>query len=105
MTTTTQMVTPDLCDAYPDVEVLEPLFANFGGVDSFYGPIRTVKCFEDNSMVKQAVAEPGEGAVLVVDAGGSHRCAMTAPNLTRMRLLQLSSDHQLSFLHRQLHSS
>ena len=31
MTTTTQMVTPDLCDAYPDVEVLEPLFANFGG--------------------------------------------------------------------------
>lgn len=35
MTTTTQVVTPDLCDAYPDVEVLEPLFANFGGVDSF----------------------------------------------------------------------
>ncbi|MBR2513025.1 MAG: ribonuclease E activity regulator RraA [Halomonas sp.] len=76
MTTTNAIVTPDLCDAYPEVTVLEPMFANFGGVDSFYGPIRTAKCFEDNSMVKQAVAEPGEGAVLVVDAGGSNRCAM-----------------------------
>lgn len=76
MTTTSAVITPDLCDAYPEVEVLEPLFANFGGVDNFYGPIRTVKCFEDNSLVKQAVAELGEGAVLVVDAGGSHRCAM-----------------------------
>ena len=72
----TTIVTPDLCDAYPEVTVLEPMFANFGGVDSFYGPMRTVKCFEDNSMVKQAVAEPGGGAVLVVDAGGSSRCAM-----------------------------
>jgi regulator of ribonuclease activity A len=52
------------------------MFANYGGIDSFYGPIRTVKCFEDNSLVKQAVAEPGDGAVLVVDAGGSYRCAM-----------------------------
>ncbi|RUR32798.1 RraA family protein [Vreelandella andesensis] len=76
MTNATPVVTPDLCDAYPDVTVLEPMFANYGGVDSFFGPIRTVKCFEDNSMVKQAVAEPGDGAVLVVDAGGSHRCAM-----------------------------
>jgi len=76
MTNQIQIVTPDLCDSYPDVEVLDPLFANFGGLEAFYGPIRTVKCFEDNSMVKQAVAEPGNGAVLVVDAGGSHRCAM-----------------------------
>lgn len=76
MTYATPVVTPDLCDANPDVIALEPMFANYGGVDSFYGPIRTVKCFEDNSMVKQAVAEPGDGAVLVVDAGGSHRCAM-----------------------------
>lgn len=76
MTNQIQIVTPDLCDAYPDVDVLDPLFANFGGLEAFYGPIRTIKCFEDNSMVKQAVAEPGNGAVLVVDAGGSHRCAM-----------------------------
>lgn len=70
------IVTPDICDAHPEVRVLEPLFANFGGRDAFCGPVRTVKCFEDNSLVKQAVAEPGEGAVLVVDAGGSLRCAM-----------------------------
>jgi len=76
MTNMSPIVTPDLCDAYPDVTVLEPMFANYGGIDSFYGPIRTVKCFEDNSLVKQAVAEPGDGAVLVVDAGGSYRCAM-----------------------------
>jgi regulator of ribonuclease activity A len=70
------IVTPDICDRYPDVDVIEPLFANFGGLDAFAGPVRTVKCFEDNSMVKRAVAEPGDGAVLVVDAGGSYRCAM-----------------------------
>ncbi|SDN91241.1 ribonuclease E activity regulator RraA [Vreelandella arcis] len=72
----TTIITPDICDAFPSVRVLEPIFANYGGVDAFYGPIRTVKCFEDNSLVKQAVAEPGNGAVLVVDAGGSPRCAM-----------------------------
>lgn len=70
------IATPDICDAYPDVAVLDPIFANFGGHDAFYGPVRTVKCFEDNSRVKEAVAEPGNGAVLVVDAGGSSRCAM-----------------------------
>ncbi|TLF52823.1 RraA family protein [Halomonas urmiana] len=70
------IVTPDICDAYPDVRVLEPTFVNVGGLEAFCGPIRTVKCFEDNSLVKQAVAEPGDGAVLVVDAGGSTRCAM-----------------------------
>nr|WP_298060102.1 ribonuclease E activity regulator RraA [uncultured Halomonas sp.] len=74
--THTHIVTPDLCDAHPEVAVLDPQFANFGGHEAFYGPIRTIKCFEDNSMVKQAVAEPGNGAVLVVDAGGSYRCAM-----------------------------
>ena len=40
------------------------------------GKISTIKCFEDNSLVREAVAEPGEGRVLVVDAGGSRRCAM-----------------------------
>lgn len=73
---TTAIVTPDICDAFPEVAVVDPIFANVGGQDAFAGPIRTVKCFEDNSMVKQAVAEPGDGAVLVVDAGGSYRCAM-----------------------------
>ncbi|SHF12604.1 regulator of ribonuclease activity A [Modicisalibacter ilicicola DSM 19980] len=70
------IVTPDICDAHPEVRTLDPLFVNFGGIEAFCGPVRTVKCFEDNSRVKEAVEEPGEGAVLVVDAGGSQRCAM-----------------------------
>lgn len=70
------IVTPDICDAHPEVRVLDPMFLNFGGHEAFCGPIRTVKCFEDNSLVRQAVTEPGEGAVLVVDGGGSQRCAL-----------------------------
>ena len=71
-----QYVTPDLCDAYPDVEVVEPMFANFGGRDSFGGEIVTVKCHEDNSVVKAQVAQPGHGKVMVVDGGGSLRRAL-----------------------------
>lgn len=69
--------TPDLCDAHPDlVRVLAPLFTTYGGRAAFGGPIVTVKCCEDNSVVKQLVAEPGAGRVMVVDGGGSLRCAL-----------------------------
>ena len=68
--------TPDLCDDYPDlVRVLEPIFSNYGGRERFSGPLVTIKCFEDNSAVKELVGTPGEGRVLVVDAGGSMRRA------------------------------
>ena len=69
-------VTPDLCDAYPDVDVVEPIFSNFGGHDSFGGQIVTVKCHEDNSVVKEQVAQDGTGKVMVVDGGGSFRRAL-----------------------------
>ena len=70
-------ITPDLCDAYPDlVQVVEPMFSNFGGRDSFGGEIVTVKCFEDNSRVKELAELDGSGKVLVVDGGGSLRCAL-----------------------------
>lgn len=70
-------VTPDLCDEYPDlIDVVEPMFANFGGKLSFGGEIITVKCHEDNSLVKDQVATPGNGKVLVVDGGGSMRRAL-----------------------------
>ncbi|MDN6297366.1 MAG: ribonuclease E activity regulator RraA [Halomonas sp.] len=78
-----QIITPDLCDKYPEVDVIAPLFLNFGGIKAFAGPVRTVTCFEDNSMVKQAVNEPGDGAVLVVDGGGSKRCAMLGDMLAQ----------------------
>ena len=71
-----QYVTPDLCDANPDVQVAEPMFANFGGRDSFGGEIVTIKCHEDNSVVKTQAEQPGHGKVMVVDGGGSLRCAM-----------------------------
>jgi regulator of ribonuclease activity A len=75
-------VLPDLCDEYPDlVRVMSPLFRNFGGHSSFGGPITTIKCHEDNSLVAQAVDEFGEGRVLVVDGGGSMRCALLGDNL------------------------
>ncbi|WAH57091.1 ribonuclease E activity regulator RraA [Pseudomonas silvicola] len=70
-------LTPDLCDAYPEmVKVLEPMFSNFGGRDSFGGQIVTIKCFEDNSLVREQVDKDGKGKVLVVDGGGSLRCAL-----------------------------
>ncbi len=69
--------TADLYDQHEDsLRVCAPLFRDFGGLRRFSGPIATVKCFEDNSQVKAVLAEPGAGKVLVVDAGGSMRCAM-----------------------------
>ena len=69
--------TADLCDDHSaTLQICEPLFSSFGGRARFYGEVSTIKCFEDNSLVREAVAEPGEGRVLVVDAGGSLRCAM-----------------------------
>ncbi|MGE1131401.1 ribonuclease E activity regulator RraA, partial [Bacillus wiedmannii] len=66
-----------MCDANPDlVQVLEPMFSNFGGRDSFGGQIVTIKCFEDNSLVKAQAELDGRGKVLVVDGGGSLRCAL-----------------------------
>ncbi len=73
----TKIITPDLCDEYPDlVQVLEPMMNNYGAIDAFGGEIVTVKCFEDNSVVKEQVGLPGEGRVMVVDGGGSMRNAL-----------------------------
>lgn len=70
-------VTCDLCDDHPDdVRVCEPMFGSFGGRETFGGEIVTVKCHEDNSRVKELLATPGHGKVLVVDGGGSLRCAL-----------------------------
>lgn len=75
-------VLPDLCDKYPDlVQVVEPLFGNYGGKASFGGEIVTIKCHEDNSLVATHVNDGGTGKVLVVDAGGSLRCGMLGDNL------------------------
>jgi len=68
---------PELCDQFPDlVRVVEPMFGNYGGREAFGGEIVTIKAFEDNSLVREQVAQPGAGKVLVVDGGGSMRRAM-----------------------------
>ncbi|MDH3249413.1 MAG: ribonuclease E activity regulator RraA [Acidimicrobiia bacterium] len=78
--------TTDLSDAYPDAVVAEPLFSDFGGRSSFAGPIETVKVFEDNVLVKATLQTPGEGRVLVVDAGGSMRCALVGDVLAQIAI-------------------
>lgn len=76
MTDMPRDLTPDLCDANPDLGVLEPMLSSYGGRAAFGGQIVTVKCFEDNSLVKERLGKPGHGKVLVVDGGGSLRRAL-----------------------------
>jgi regulator of ribonuclease activity A len=78
--------TPDLCDAFEgnadaELRVVEPMFNAFGGRSAFSGRIVTLKLFEDNSLVREALGEPGQGKVLVVDGGGSLRCALVGDQL------------------------
>jgi len=81
--------TTDLCDANEalfesgELQVLAPGLLRFGARERFCGVARTIKLFEDNSLLAQAVKEPGAGQVLVVDAGGSTRCAVLGGNLAR----------------------
>lgn len=76
----------DLCDAHKDdaggaFRVLPPVFRPFGGAIRFSGAVSTVRCFEDNTLVKAAVDGPGQGRVLVVDGGASMRRALLGGNL------------------------
>lgn len=71
------MKTADLVDAhYNDIELCDLDFRSFGRKRSFFGPVQTVKCFEDNSLLKAELQTPGQGRVLIVDAGGSTRIAV-----------------------------
>lgn len=79
--------TADLCDTHGDAaRVCQMAFRDFGQVVAFAGRVATVRCFEDNVRVREMVATPGQGRVLVVDAGGSPRCAMLGDNLAQMAL-------------------
>ncbi len=72
-----EYLTPDLCDSYPElVQVVEPMFTNYGSRRAFGGEIVTIKCHEDNSLVKTQAGNPGRGKVMVVDGGGSLRRAL-----------------------------
>ena len=69
--------TADLYDAHgDDLQSVTTQFRSFGERSAFEGPIRTVRCFEDNALVKSVLATPGDGAVLVIDGGGSLNTAL-----------------------------
>ena len=80
---TVPFVTCDLLDDHPEkkLQVVTPsmdgkFFKSYGARKSFGGQVVTVKCFEDNSRVKELLATEGKGKVLVVDGGASMRCAL-----------------------------
>jgi len=84
--TTPDFSTCDLCDLHKNdgsgaFRVLPPVFRDFGARRRFAGSVSTVKCFEDNSLVKAALDEPGRRRVLVVDGGGSLRRALVGGNV------------------------
>jgi regulator of ribonuclease activity A len=82
--------TTDLCDANEDrlgagtLRVLTPVFRPFGRAERFAGPASTLKVFEDNTLVRTALEENGDGRVLVIDGGGSIRCAIVGGNLAML---------------------
>lgn len=78
--------TPDLCDQHEaelshSLRVVAPMFQRYGGRIAFSGQIVTLKLFEDNSLVRDVLGQPGQGKVLVVDGGGSLRCALVGDQL------------------------
>lgn len=74
--------TSDISDQlHPNVQYLEPVYCRYGAKIDFFGAIHTVKCFEDNSLVREVLDTDGQARVLVVDAGGSKRCAMLGDQL------------------------
>ncbi len=84
--TPADFATCDLCDVHKNTSdgsfrVLPPVFRDYGKRIKFAGPVTTVKCFEDNSLVKAELDTPGNGRVLVVDGGASLRRALVGGNL------------------------
>ena len=83
----TSFKTTDLCDRYAEshhLQIAEPIFRIFGSRHSFSGRIATLKVFEDDVLIRSVLDEPGEGRVLAVDGGGSHRCALIGAALAHL---------------------
>jgi len=79
------LATADLYDQYGEtLQIAAPVFRDYGGDIAFEGPVVTVKVFEDNSLVRSVLEEPGDGHVLVVDGGGSLRCALVGDVLAEL---------------------
>ncbi|WP_028025875.1 ribonuclease E activity regulator RraA [Enterovibrio calviensis] len=69
--------TSELCDAYLEqVDVLEPMMSSYGGRSSFGGQITIIKCYENNSLIREVAEQNGVGRVMLIDGGGSLRRAL-----------------------------
>lgn len=79
-----EFTTADLSDTHGDMGVMEPGLRPYGGVERFCGPVRTVIAPEDNTLVRALLETPGDGHVLVVDGGGSRRCALLGDELAEL---------------------
>lgn len=81
------IATAEACDsngaliASGDLRVLQPIFQMYGQCRAFSGPVVTLKVFEDNVLVRELLESKGEGRVVVIDGGGSTRCALVGGNL------------------------
>lgn len=77
--------TSQLCDTYADlVDVVDPIFSNYGGRHSFGGKVVTIKCFEDTGLIEKTVSTDGTNKVLVIDGGGSTRRALIDINIAQV---------------------
>lgn len=84
-----QFLTADLIDAHGDqLQSCDLQFRQYGARRNFHGPVRTIRTREDNALVRQVLDTPGEGAVLVVDGGGSLRTALLGDLLAGAALKQ-----------------
>ena len=78
-------LTADLCDEFAaEIQVAEPVFRIYGGRRNFGGQVATLRVFEDNTLLRNLLEEPGLGRVLVVDGGASQRCALLGGNIARL---------------------
>lgn len=76
--------TTDLCHQLGSrAKVLAPIFVDLGAKEAFSGKAVTLKCFEDNSRIKELSTQAGEGRVLVIDGGGSDRCALFGDHIAK----------------------
>lgn len=86
----TPLATTDLLDEHETLlhtgrlQVAAPMLRSYGGRTAFAGPLSTLKLFEDNSLVRTALSQQGHGRVLVVDGGGSLRCALLGDQLAEL---------------------
>ena len=75
----------DISDKHGErLRVAQPLLRSFGGLSTFQGEVCTLSVFEDNTLVRRTLESPGNGRVLVVDGGGSLRCALLGDMLAQL---------------------